>query len=277
MVARPHDLNASHIVLSHFSYPPDTPLAERAAAAQGAGYDGMGLRVRDAPDIDLGLLVDTLAEHDLVLSELEGCPGWGTSGAAFDEGRMLEEGAYRVADATGARHMQVWGSYDGDLADAANAFGAVCDRAADHGLLIALEFLPFTNVPDARAGMEIVERAGRPNGGLCVDVWHHARGANSVEQLLAIPPECVVGVQFDDGSAVPVNPDYYDDCRFNRVPPGEGEFDLVTFLRALRDIGADAPIAVEVLSDKLEGRSSAEVANELMEATRKVRLEAWGV
>lgn len=277
MVARPHDLDSSHIVLSQFSLPPDTPLAERAVAAQTAGYDGMGLRVRDAPDVDLGLLVETLAEHDLVLSELEGCPGWGTSGEAFEECRRLEEGAYRVADATGARHMQVWGSYEGDLADAAKAFGAICDRAADHGMLIALEFLPFTNVPDARTGMEIVERAGRPNGGLCVDVWHHERGANSVEQLLAIPPECVVGVQFDDGAKVPLNPNYFDDCRFNRVPPGEGEFDLVTFLRALQEIGSNAPIAVEVLSDQLEGRDAAEVAAQLMAATRQVRLEAWGV
>ena len=255
-----------------------TTLAERAEAAQGAGYDGMGLRVRDAPDIDLGLLVDTLAEHDLVLSELEGCPGWGTTGTAFDECRLLEEGAYRVADATGARHMQVWGSYEGDLNDAAKAFGDICDRAADHGMLIALEFLPFTNVPDARTGMEIVERAGRPNGGLCASTSGTTSGEPTPSSSCwPSRPSAWSGVQFDDGATVPVNPDYYDDCRFNRVPPGEGDFDLVTFLRTLREIGADAPIAVEVLSDKLEGRSAADVANELMEATRKVRLEAWGV
>jgi sugar phosphate isomerase/epimerase len=263
-------------VISQFSMDRTAPWSTRAAAAAAAGFDGIGLWVRDAPDVDPAEIVDTLAELGIVLSELEALSGWASSGPDYDLCRELETAAYAVADATGARHMQVWGSYEGDLDDAARAFGEVCDRAGDHGLLIALEFLPFTNIPDARTAMEIVERAGRPNGGLCVDVWHHERGARSLEQLRAMPPEWVVGVQLDDGAATPVDPDYYTDCVQNRVPPGEGEFDLVTFLRILREIGADAPLDLEVLSADTGSQPPAEVAAHLYAATAAVRDEAWG-
>jgi sugar phosphate isomerase/epimerase len=219
-------------------------------------------------------VVDCLAAHRIVLSELEGLQGWGADGADGQRFAELEPHVHAMADATGARHMQVWGSYTGAIKSAAERFGEVCDRAADHGLLVALEFLPFTNVFDAATALEIVERAGRPNGGICVDVWHHERGARCTEQLRAIPPECVVGVQLDDGARIPVDTDYYTDCVANRLPPGEGEFDVVGFLALLSDIGADAPLAVEVLSDAVQTSTPTDVAVHLAHATRGVRQAA---
>ena len=255
MVATPHDLNSSHLVLSQFSLPSRTTFADRRRCRRRRRLRWPGPAGTPTREHDPAQLVDTLAEHGLVLSELEGLPGWGATGAALDECRELEAGVYAVADATGARHVQVWGSYEGDRADAGAAFGAICDRAAEHGLLIALEFLPFTNVPDAphRDGDRGAGRPPqrRPVRATCGTTQ---RGARSLDQLRAIPPECVVGVQLDDGAATPVNPDYYEDCIRNRVPLGEGAFDLVAFLQVLREIGADAPLAVEVLSESMQGR-----------------------
>ena len=42
--------------------------------------------------------------------------------------------------------------------------------------------------------------------------------------------------------------DYKTDCTRYRVVPGEGEFDLVGFVRALDAAGADVPFEVEVIS-----------------------------
>ena len=225
--------------------------------------------------LDIGMVVDVLAEHAIVCSELEGWFGWGQVGEAKEASRQLGAAAFAAADATGARHIQAWGSYEGDLDDAAAAFAEVCDEAGEHGLLVALEFLPFTNVPDAATALAIVEGADRPNGGLCVDVWHHERGARDVEQLRRIPPERVIAVQLDDGPRTPVLDDYYEDCVRFRMAPGEGEFDLVGFLRLLREIGADAPLAVEVLDERSQVELPADVAQHLMDATRRVRDEAW--
>lgn len=273
--AHAHDLHGGHLVLSQFSMARTAPFADRVAAAAGAGFDGVGVSAREAMVLDPAAVVDVLAANDIVCSELEGWFGWGQRGEALDASLAMAAAAFAVADATGARHIQAWGSYEGDLDDAIAAFGVACDRAADHGLLVALEFLPFTNVPDAATALAIVEGADRPNGGLCVDVWHHERGAHDIEQLRAIPRERVVAVQLDDGPRVPVLDDYYEDCLRHRLAPGDGEFDLVGFLQVLREIGADAPLAVEVLSDTAQTRAPDAVARELMTATRTVRDAAW--
>ena len=62
--------------------------------------------------------------------------------------------------------------------EAAEAFGRLCDRAAAHGLLVGIEWLPYTNIATAADAQAIVEAAGRPNGGYCADIWHHTRGAD---------------------------------------------------------------------------------------------------
>ena len=72
------------------------------------------------------------------------------------------------------------GEHRGDLGhpvtlDAAvEAFALVCDRAAEHGLLVHLEFLPWSAFPNVNAAWDVVRTADRPNGGLIIDSWHCA-------------------------------------------------------------------------------------------------------
>ena len=68
------------------------------------------------------------------------------------------------------------------VADAAR----VADRAADIGVLVHLEPIPFMPIKDAVTALEIVAEADRPNLGIQIDAWHHFRGpipasANSAE------------------------------------------------------------------------------------------------
>ena len=71
-----------------------------------------------------------------------------------------------MADEFGCRYLQAVGPYEGTLADAAPAFAALCDRAAAHGLLVGVEFLPFTNIRTAAEAKELLDATDRPNGGL---------------------------------------------------------------------------------------------------------------
>jgi sugar phosphate isomerase/epimerase len=158
-----------------------------------------------------------------------------------------------MAEAFGARHVQVVAALEGEVNDdTVQGFAALCDRAAEHGLLVALEFIPVTIVPDTAVATRRVSEAGRANGGLCVDSWDFYRGAADEAQLRAIPPERVIVIQLDDGPAQPRDPEYFSDTIHFRNMPGEGEFDLVQFLRLLRDTGAEAPVSVEILSDALD-------------------------
>ena len=195
-----------------------------------------------------GRLRELLDEHDLLLAEIEVVPGLGRDGRGGDDAAEVEATAWRMADAFGCRYLQCIGPAELPPADAARAFGGVCDRAADHGLVVGLEFLPFTDIVDVHDARRLVEAADRPNGGICVDIWHHERGARDLDAITALPAELVVGVQVNDGARRPADPDYYTDCLANRVPPGEGEFDLVGFIAAVRDTGTTVNWSPEVCS-----------------------------
>ena len=108
------------------------------------------------------------------------------------------------------------------------------------------QFLPFTNLYSADDALRIVEAADRPNGGLCVDIWHHTRGSNDLAMLSRLPGEKVMAIQINEGAAAPVYDDYYTECLKSRLPVGEGSFDVTGFIRTLDGIGANVPWALEV-------------------------------
>lgn len=83
------------------------------------------------------------------------------------------------------------------LEGVAKQFAALCDRATQHGLLVALEFLPWSDISDARVAWGIVRQADRGNGGILIDSWHYFRGVADPTQLRAIPADRVVAIQFE--------------------------------------------------------------------------------
>ena len=255
--ATARDLILAHHSIRHAGF------EERVAAAAGAGFDGIGLN---------------FPVYRRMLDE-----GWTPERvqAVLDDAgiRLLEIEALRIFDTEGAGpvldmvdtfqplHVQVIAPFEGEvpLGPAGERFAALCERVAPAGTRLAFEFLPFTEVRDVADALAIIEAAGNPwNGGLCVDSWHVFRGTG-LAQLDGLPPERVAVVQFDDGPMVPVLDDYLQDCIHNRQVPGEGEFDLVTFLRALP---ADVPLSVEVIDDDLDELAPAVVAGRLADATR---------
>jgi sugar phosphate isomerase/epimerase len=180
-----------------------------------------------------------------------------------------------MADRWGCRYVQAIGDVVDDIAEAGQRFAALCDRAADHGLVVGLEFLPFTNIVDADAARAIVEAADRVNGGLCVDIWHHTRGSNDVEQLRRLRSEHIVGIQMSDGPLTPTNPnDYVDDCLRYRVPPGEGEMDAVGFVTEILRLGVSVPWQLEVCSERVRGQPGSDHARAAADGMRRVVAEA---
>jgi sugar phosphate isomerase/epimerase len=267
-------LHADDLVLSHFSLDRNHPLDDRIRAAGAAGFAGIGLfagqfiTLREA-GFSVAELRDLLDASGVCLAEIEVLAGWGAA-TPSDGYRDFETVVWELVDAFESRYVQAIGPFEGSIADAADRFGAVCDRAADHGAVVGLEFLPFTNIVDAADALAIVEQADRPNGGVCVDIWHHARGANDLELVRAIPPELITGVQMSDGPRRPALADYKDDCLRNRVPPGEGEFGAVDFVRMLIELGVDVPWSLEVCNDDVWGRPGADHVRAAADGMRRV-------
>ena len=249
---------ADQLVLSHFSLARDHPLEDRVRAAAAADFDGVGFFAGQYPSLGVGWdtakIHDLLDRHGIVIAEVEALSGLGNSTLS---GRYLafEQLVWTLVDEFHVPYVQAIGSVEGSMADAARRFGELCDRAAMHGATVGLEFLPFTNIADVSDAVEIVDAAGRPNGGVCADIWHHARGVDDLELLRQIPPELLVRVQMSDGPATPTLHDYKDDCLRHRLPPGEGDFDVDGFVNAVLDLGYTGPWDLEVCNDDVWGQT----------------------
>jgi sugar phosphate isomerase/epimerase len=209
-----------------------------------------------------------LARHGQRIAELEALGGWSHGGSTGERSRAKAELAFHAADVFGASYLQAVAPYERSLDDAATSFAALCDRAAEHGLAVGLEFLPFTNIPDVAAARTLVEAAGRPNGGICVDSWHFFRGTPDWDALASLPGDRILDTQLNDGSLVAEHPDYLEDGLRNRRAPGDGQFDLRRFLDVLAATGTSAPISVEVISAELDLLPPVETARRVAEPTR---------
>ncbi|MGD0391089.1 MAG: sugar phosphate isomerase/epimerase [Acidimicrobiales bacterium] len=261
------------------------PFAERLDAASGATFDAISLWGRDyaaaraegLSDADMRAMLD---DHGLVVAELDPAWWWLPGASDIDIApeldsedvfRFGEADLFAMADALGARSVNAVDVFGGtwDVEGAAEAFAGLCTRAAEHGLLVHIEWLPWSKIPDLATALRIVQLAGRPNGGLNIDAWHLVRSGVTVDELRDVPGSLIFGVQLDDGPLEP-EPNLIDATLHNRALPGDGAFDLSAIVSALRDTGTTAPIGVEVFSDALHALPAGEAARAAAQATRAV-------
>jgi sugar phosphate isomerase/epimerase len=280
-------LGGDDLVLCAGTLPRETPWTERLAAAAGAGFAGLSVWARDYAaaredgwsDADLRAQI---ADHGLAVAELD--PAWWWTPGDVDVASLVaiddmdvfrygEAEMFAIADALGARSINAadvlggpWG-----VDDAAEAFAGLCDRADEHGLLVHLEFLPWSRIADLATAWEVVHRAGRRNGGVALDAWHWFRSdtPSDLAAVRAIPGDKVLAVQLDDAPAER-EAKLMSATLHERLLPGEGAIDLNALLGALGEIGAAAPIGVEVFSDTLHALGPFEAAQRAADATRAV-------
>ena len=275
-----HDLGPDDLVWDHFSRPRFDDVPARIRAAADAGFAAVGLylgaweRLRtDAAEV--ARIEHALDETGLVIANIEVVRGWASPDRASEACRAQEALAYEMADRFGCRYLQAIGSYTGSVAQAAAGFASLCDRAAAHGLLVGLEWVPsMTNIDSAAVADAIVSEADRPNGGFCFDAWHLTRSTNNLDDLRRLDGTKIFATQFNDGTIQPQHPDYLEDCLTNRVPPGHGEFALEEMVRILDDLGSAAPIGLEVCSQQLWEGPVATAARLAADGMRSVLSEA---
>lgn len=260
-------------------------LFERCRAAAHAGFTAVSLFLSDLDqaraaghsDADIRAMLEghglAVAELDPLLSWVEGsgvtAGGDGAAFAGYSEGDFL-----RAADTFGARSINaaLFATEPVPHEQLVAGFAGVCDRAKQHGLLVHLEFMPFSQVCDVDSALSIVEEAGRDNGGLMFDVWHHFRGGRSDATLRRAAPR-ITATQLDDAPSE-AEANLVVETLHRRLLPGEGDADVAGLIRLLDDGGCTAPLGVEVFQDSLAGLPADDVAKRLFEATRAVVEEA---
>ncbi len=276
----------STTVLCSGTLRPEIPFAERVAAANAGGFGAISLWGRDYADAHAEGLRDEdiriiLADHGLSVAELDPA-WWWPPGAAdvhvppeFDASRIFgfgEAELFAVAEAVGARSLNAVDVFGGEwtLDEATEAFAGLCQRAAEHGLLVHLEFLPWSKIPDLATAWRVVRNADQPNGGLTIDAWHYFRSRSDCTGLLrTIPGSRILGLQLCDAPATP-EADFLHATLHERLLPGQGELDLRELVADLRATGTAAPFGVEVFSDALDALRSEEAGRRAGAALRQL-------
>ena len=230
------------------------PLKERVEAASAAGYTGLGLVHQDlvfnAKAMGYPVMKRLFDDHGIAHIEVEFLGDWFESGAKRETSDRIRKDLLEAAHALSARDIKCAGEMwteQCDISRMGDAFASVCEDAQKVGATIAMEILPMSNVRTLETAKAIVERAGQPNGGLCLDIWHFMRGGIDFAKIKGLPTTMINSVELDDAAAEPKG-SLWEDTLFHRLYPGEGSFDCPAFIEAVEQAGFRGVYGVEVIN-----------------------------
>lgn len=236
-----------------------------AAAEHGfGGVSAWSLHVMNL-DPDPKVFAGAVRDRDLEVRVVEAATGWAAADGIDRDGDFTLD----MAEALGAGQI-VAVTLEAAFADRQRAvagFADLCDRAAERGINVALEFLPWCAVPDLASACALTGAAGRPNGGILLDTWHWQRqpGGPCPEILAGLPGSAIQMVQLCDAAEVPGD-DPMGEAMSARPLPGEGVVDFAALASVLEEIGATPLLCPEVFNRKLVAEGPSTFAGAIADA-----------
>lgn len=245
-------------------------LDEKLTAAAHAGFDGVEIFENDlvnsplAPqDIrrhaaDLGLTIELYQPF----RDFEALPE-----ARFTANLRRAERKFALMRQLGASTLLVCSNVDPDtIADdalAAQHLLTLAERAAQHGITLAYEALAWgRHVDDYEHSWRIVKTADHPHLGICLDSFHILSRSTDPAGIRAIPAQKIAFLQLADAPLLSM--DILQWSRHHRCFPGQGGFDLTSFLEHVVAAGYRGPLSLEVFNDTFRRSDAAPTAIDAM-------------
>jgi 4-hydroxyphenylpyruvate dioxygenase len=151
----------------------------------------------------------------------------------------------------------------GGIDRAAGDFRELGERAAARGLRVGFEALAWGRyVNDYRDAWEIVRRANHPSIGIILDSFHTLAPGFPVDAIAGIPEDRIFLVQLADAPQLDL--DVLSWSRHFRCFPGQGNLQVVDFMRAVNTTGYKGPLSLEIFNDHFRAQSTKELAVDAM-------------
>lgn len=257
-------------------------LDERLIAAQAGEFSAMTLFPIDVANfLHQGMTLSEIKQQCedagapvVVLDPLtKWLPNWNPPDFMSEEDVAFtnfdEDTFFTMAEGLGVPSINLIETFGNDtpIEMATEHFARICDVAAERGLQVQLEFMPFSGIPDLATAWKIISDANRINGGLTFDTWHYCRGTMDNTLLASIPGEKIFRVQVADGAAEPVG-DLFNDLMHYRRHAGDGAFPLTEIAQILQHKGGLNSVGPELFSDAMDALDADQAGRQ---AASKVR------
>ncbi len=262
------------LVVSSYTLGTEVSFPDRVRAAAGAGFAGLGLRAENYWDAHRAGLTDAdmlevAGAHGVRIREVEYITGWGAAADREAVQQHKERTVCHMARAFGVRHLNTGLLEKLPVEMIIEAFAGLCDRVGPD-LTVALEFMPYSGVPDLATAWQVLRDANRDNSALIIDAWHWTRAGLAPAELDPVPATKIISVQLCDVGEHPMEPPRAESLG-HRLPPGQGWGDTVGLVRALWAKGVrPTVITVEVISDELVAGGVERAARTVADAARAV-------
>jgi sugar phosphate isomerase/epimerase len=267
------------LVISSYTLGTEVSFEERVRVAAEAGFAGIGLRAENYWDaLNAGLndvaMQAILEWHGVAVMEVEYVTAWGTKQDRDRAQQEKEQTVYHMARTFGVGHINAGLLEKLPVDVLTDAFAGLCRRAGE--LIVGLEFMPYSGVPDIKTAWTIISGAQQSNGALLMDGWHWSRAGMTSSDLDPVSAEKIVAIQLCDVGEKPMDP-LRAESLGHRLLPGQGYGDVLGMVKALaaKDV-APRVITLEVISNELVGRGLHVAAAASYSAARELFAQVRG-
>ncbi|AZG48428.1 sugar phosphate isomerase/epimerase and 4-hydroxyphenylpyruvate domain-containing protein [Gordonia insulae] len=141
------------------------------------------------------------------------------------------------------------------------------DLAAERGKRLAYEALAWgRHVNDYRHAARLVDMVGNPVLGNCLDSFHILSRDDDPAGIATMAPDSIFFLQLADAPKLQM--DVLQWSRHHRCLPGQGNFDLAGFIRAVQAAGYRGPWSLEVFSDLFRHADAGRTARDARRSLR---------
>jgi sugar phosphate isomerase/epimerase len=251
---------------------------ERLEAIAATGYVGFGmtandLRVADA-EVGLDAVFEKAQQLGLTHIEVELATGWWHEESVWlDNWQFLKHAAQKL----NAKMIKIGTEFGEPLKDFTHMvkpFRRLAEEAAEIGTKVALEPLPFSLIGSMPQGADLVAAVDHKAAGLMVDYWHIFRAGTSLEEMKSrVPVEYIFGIELND-ALNKIEGTLFEDTRDNRKLLGEGDQDVIGFVKSIHEMGYRGDWGVEILSEEHRAKPILQGLQDAIDSARKIFAEA---
>jgi sugar phosphate isomerase/epimerase len=188
----------------------------------------------------------------------------------FDAALRRAERKFELLSELGAHVLVCCSSRTDDGVDdeglTAEQLHALAERAAQSGVRLAYEAVPWGRVRTYEDAWRLIERVDHPALGLCLDSFHVLSADNDANAVSRVEAGKVFHVQLADAPRLDM--DVREWSLHYRMFPGQGALDVAGFLGRLLSMGYSGPLSLEVFNDIYQQEDPRHAAIDAMRSMR---------